>query len=383
MNNLTQTYDTIVIGAGQAGLSTGYFLKQQGRDFVILDANERVGDSWRQRWDSLRLFTPARYNGLVGMPFPAHPETFPTKDEMGDFLESYAEHFDLPVELGLRVERLAREGDGFVLQAGERQFAAKNVVVAMANYQKPHTPDFAEELDQDIVQIHSGDYCNPSQLQPGAVLIVGAGNSGSEIGMELARQGRRVWMSGRDVGQIPFRIESNAAHLILIRLVIRFLFHRVLTVSTPIGRKIRPKVVSKGGPLIRVKRQDMEAAGIERVPKMSGARDGRPVLEDGRVLDVANVVWCTGFHPGFSWIDLPVYEAHAHEPRHERGVATGEPGLYFVGLHFQSALSSAMVHGVERDARYVAQQIAARSAQAPAAERARTRSSAEPSVVKT
>lgn len=382
MSNEIQMYDTIVIGAGQSGLSTGYFLKQQGRDFVILDANERVGDAWRQRWDSLRLFTPARYNGLVGMPFPAHPEYFPTKDEFADYLENYAEQFDLPLKLGVRVQRLARQGEGFILEADGRQFAAQNVIVAMANYQRPHTPAFAEDLDRDIVQVHAGDYENPSQLQPGPVLIVGAGNSGSEIGMELAREGREIWMSGRNVGEIPFRIERKVAHRLLIPLVIRFFFHRVMTVDTPIGRKLRPKIVGKGGPLIRVKHDDMEAAGIRQVPQMAGVRHGQPLLEDGRVLDVANVVWCTGFHPGFSWIDLPVYEEGAHEPRHERGVAVDEPGLYFVGLHFQSALSSAMIHGVERDAHYVVEHLVARSAEAPTVDRRHTPAAAEPSVVK-
>lgn len=358
MNDPMLSYDTIIIGAGQAGLSTGYYLKQQGRDFVILDANERIGDTWRNRWDSLRLFTPARYNGLVGMPFPAPAHTFPTKDEMADYLEAYAAHFELPVRTGVRVDCLSKNGRGFVVTAGERRFTVKHVVVAMANYQKAKVPPFARDLDPGIVQLHSRDYRNPSQLQKGGLLIVGAGNSGSEIAMELAAD-HPIWLSGRDTGHIPFRIESLAARLLLIPLVLRFLFHRVLTVRTPLGRKARPKVLSRGGPLIRVKPEDMAAAGIERVPRTVGVRDGQPVLEDGRVLEVANVIWCTGFHPGFSWIKLPVLGET--EPVHERGVVAGEPGLYFVGLHFLSSLSSSMIHGVERDAQHVAQAIASGS----------------------
>ena len=356
----TQRYDTVVVGAGQAGLSVGYHLAKRGQRFVILEANDRVGDSWRTRWDSLRLFTPARYDGLDGLPFPASRDAFPTKDEMADYLESYATRFELPVETGVRVEELSRNGgDRFMLTAGNRRFEADNVVVAMANYQRPHVPDFARELDPSIVQMHSSEYRRPSQLGDGDVLIVGAGNSGSEIALELARS-RRVWMSGRDTGHVPFRIDSLAARLLLVRFVLRIVFHRILTVRTPMGRKARPKVLAAGGPLVRVKPSDLAAAGVERVPRTAGTRDGHPVLDDGRVLDVGNVIWCTGFDPDYSWVDLDVLgEA---EPQHERGVATSEPGLYFVGLEFLYAMSSIMVHGVGRDARRVVDEISSPAA---------------------
>ncbi len=357
-------FDTIVIGAGQAGLSVGYYLARQGRDFVILDAGERVGDSWRKRWDSLRLFTPARFDGLAGMPFPAPGHTFPTKDEMAGYLEAYARRFNLPVRTGVRVDRLSKEGDRFVLAAGDRRFEADNVVVAMANYQKPRVPGFARELDPGIVQFHSAEYRNPSQLRNGGVLIVGAANSGAEIAMEVTRT-HQTLLSGRTPGQVPCRIDAPAARFVLTPLVLRFVFHRVLTVDTPIGRRSRAKTASHGLALIRVKNGDLVAAGVERVPRTVGVQDGRPVLDDGRVLDVANVIWATGFDPDFAWIDLPVHGAH--EPLHERGVATGAPGLYFVGLHFQYAQSSSMIHGVGRDAKYIAARIAARSAPQPAA----------------
>jgi len=377
MNDQTLSYDTIVIGGGQAGLATGYYLQQQGRSFVILDASKRIGDSWRKRWDSLRLFTPARYNGLPGMPFPAPAHSFPTKDEFAGYLEAYAARFELPVRTGVRVDCLSRQGERFVVTAGDRRFEAENVVVAMANFQRPQVPPFARELDPGVVQLHSSEYRNPSQLQDGGVLIVGAGNSGSEIALEVAPD-HPTWMSGRDTGHIPFRIEGVAARLLLIRLVLRFLFHRLLTVATPIGRKVRPKALSQGGPLIRVKPEDLAAAGIERVPRTAGVRDGLPVLEDGRVLDVANVIWCTGFHPGFSWIDLPVLGSQ--EPIHERGVVASEPGLYFVGLHFLYALSSVMIHGVNRDAERIANEIAARSTTPAAADVSRSPASHEPRV---
>ncbi len=349
---------TVVIGAGQAGLSVGYWLQRQGFPFVILEANERIGDAWRRRWDSLRLFTPARFDGLPGMRFPAEADAFPTKDEMGRFLEAYAARFQLPVRTGVRVDRVVRRGDGYLVSAGNLRVEAEHVVVAMADFQRPRVPAFAAELAPAIVQLHSSEYRNPGQLGPGDVLVVGAGNSGAEIALELAR-GRRTWLSGRHVGHIPFRIDGLAARLLLVRLVLRVAFHRLLTTGTPVGRRMRPRVLSRGGPLIRVKPKQLEAAGVRRVPRTVGARDGLPVLEDGRVLQAGNIIWCTGYEPGFSWLDLPVFD-EAGAPRHERGVVPGEPGLYFVGLHFLYAMSSTMIHGVGRDAAYIARTIAER-----------------------
>ncbi len=353
----TERFETVVIGGGQAGLSVGHQLVKRGRPFVILEANERIGDSWRKRWDSLRLFTPARYNGLDGFPFPADDWSFTTKDEMADYLEAYAARFDLPVRTGVRVERLFRDGDRFVVETNGGVFEAENVVVAMADFQRPRVPEFAAELDPEIVQLHSHEYRNPSQLGDGAVLVVGAGNSGAEISLELALT-HRTWMSGRDTGHMPFRIEGVASRFLLAPLALRFVFHRVLTVNTPVGRNARPKILSRGAPVIRVKPNDLTSAGVERVPRMIGVRDGLPLLEDGRVLDAANVIWCTGYHTGFSWIDLPVFGAEG--PMHERGVVDSEPGLYFVGLEFLYAMSSVMVHGVGRDAKHIANSISAR-----------------------
>jgi putative flavoprotein involved in K+ transport len=367
----SERIQTVVIGGGQAGLSVGYHLARRGLPFVILDANPRIGDVWRNRWDSLRLFTPARFDGLDGMPFPGPAFAFPTKNEMADYLESYARHFDLPVRTGVKVDRVTREGRHYLITTGERQIEAEHVVVAMASYQVRRVPAFAGQLDPKIVQLHSVDYRGPRQLRDGGVLIVGAGNSGAEIAVEVAR-GHHTWMSGRDTGQIPFRTNSAASRLGLLRFVFRVVFHRLLTVDTPLGRKVRPKFISQGGPLIRVKSKQLAAAGVERVPRLAGIRDGQPVLDNGRVLEVANVIWCTGFHGGFSWIDLPVIASDG-EPKHLRGVVTAEPGLYFVGLHFLYSLSSAMIHGVGRDADRIAGTIG---------ERARS-STAEPVAIRT
>ncbi|MBZ0294080.1 MAG: NAD(P)/FAD-dependent oxidoreductase [Anaerolineae bacterium] len=360
MNQHKSDYDTIIIGGGQAGLSVGYYLKQQGRNFVILDASKQTGDVWRNRWDSLHLFTPARYCGLDGMPFPASPHSFPTKDAMADYLESYARRFDLPVRSDTRVDKLSRAGDRFVVTAGNLRFKSDNVVVAMAEWQQPRIPAFADELHDDIIQLHSQAYRNPSQLREGGVLVVGAANSGAEIAQDVARD-HTTWLSGNHPGHIPFRIETAIAQRLLIPFVLRILFHRIMTVKTPIGRKTRSQVKAHGMPLVRTKPVDLEAAGIKRVSKTVGTKNGLPVLADGHVLDVANVIWCTGFNPGFSWIDLPIFDKDG-EPIHERGVVASEPGLYFIGLTFIYAASSSEIHGVGRDAKYVADHIATQSA---------------------
>ncbi|CAN5495766.1 NAD(P)/FAD-dependent oxidoreductase [soil metagenome] len=357
--NGAETVNTVVIGAGQAGLTIGYYLTNYGIPFVILDANERIGDSWRKRWDSLRLFTPAILNGLAGMPFPAPSYYFPTRDEMADYLESYAARFGLPVRNGVKVDLLTKEGDNYIVGAGNQKFKAKNVVVAMSNHQHPRIPPFAKELDQEIMQLHSSEYRNPSQLKEGDVLVVGAGNSGAEISLELASR-HKTLLSGKDTGHVPFRIEGFAARLFLLRLVLRLGFHRIMTIKTKIGRKMRLKLLSHGGPLVRTKPYDLINAGIERIPRVVGVRDGMPLLEDQRLLKVSNIIWCTGFRAGFSWINLPIFGETMESPIHNRGI-TNEPELYFVGLLFLYSASSSMVHGVARDAEYIVKKILVRT----------------------
>jgi putative flavoprotein involved in K+ transport len=350
-----ERFKTVIIGGGQAGLAVGYHLARRDRSFVILDANERIGDSWRKRWDSLRVFTPARYDGLPGWSFPAPGWSYPTKDEVANYLESYAAQFQLPVRTGIHVRGLSREDGGYVVTAGQSRYEADNVVVATGGYQSPRIPVFASELDPAIRQLHSSDYRNPSQLRKGGVLVVGAGNSGAEIALESSA-GHTTWLSGRDTGQEPVRAGTLPDRFFTPPFW--FLLSLVLTVRTPIGRRARTQLSNRGLPLARVRRKDLVNAGVERVPRVTGVRDGRPMLADGRVLDPANVVWCTGFVPDFSWIDLPVFDQNG-EPTHERGVVRSEPGLYFIGLFFQSAASSSLIGGAGRDARHVARQIVA------------------------
>lgn len=356
--NRPQHVDTIVIGAGQAGLSAGYHLAKRGVDHLIVDGAERIGDSWRNRWDSLRLFTPARYDGLDGLPFPAPPTHYPTKDEMADYLESYVSHFELPVRLGFRVDRLSANGDRYMIASGDEVIEADNVVVAMGDHQRPRVPAFSVELDPTIHQIHSSDYRRPAQLPSGDVLVVGAANSGAEIALELARTGgRHVWLSGRHPGHVPANIEGPLAKHIVPRFAVGFLFHRLFKVTNPLGRRVLGRMSGKGRPLVRTKPRDLIAAGVDQVGRTTAVVAGRPQLDDGRTLDVATVVWATGYTPGFTWIDDDLVAGEY--PDHQLGVVTTRPGLFFVGLEFTYAVSSGQINGVGRDAARIADAIGA------------------------
>jgi hypothetical protein len=248
--------ETVVIGAGQAGLATGHHLARRGREFVILDAYQRVGDNWRCHWDSLRLYSPARAAALPGMRFPAPPASYPAKDQMADFLETYASTFELPVRTGVRVSRVAREDGGYLVATDGPAFRCDSVVVASGTFGRtPSVPDFAGELDPAILQLHSSAYKNPTQLRPGGVLVVGASHSGGDIAYEAGTAGHPTVLSGRIHGQVPFDIEGRPAQVIFP--VLFLVAKHLLTPRTPLGRKLRPEVRRHGGPLIRVKRADL------------------------------------------------------------------------------------------------------------------------------
>ena len=354
----TESFDTVVVGGGQAGLATGYHLARNGRSFVILDASDRIGDPWRQRWDSLRLYSPASHDGLPGMRFPAKRTAYPTANEMADYLESYAARLELPVRSSTAVESLTVEGGRYVVRSGDRSFEAENVVVATGVMQKPIVPSFAGALDRGITQLHSSDYRNIAQLQEGPVLVVGASHSGADIAYEVATRHRTI-LSGTDNGQIPVRVDTRRG-----RMGFRLLFlagSHVLTMDTPMGRKMRHHVRHGGAPLLRYRRKDLLAAGVERVTaRTTGVVDGMPELDDGTVVDVRNVVWCTGFEPDFSWIDVPFAREDDGYPVQYRGVVDSAPGLYFVGLVFLHSFASMLVRGTGRDAERVVTHIVSR-----------------------
>jgi len=362
--------DVVVIGGGQSGLAAGYHLARRGVDFVILDASERVGDSWRNRYDSLRLYSPARYDALPGLRFPLPGHVFPTGRQMADYLESYAAQFKLPVQNGVTVESVGGAGDGrdgFIVETNRGRYEAEQVIVATGIWTHPYVPDFAERLDPQIRQLHSSEYRNPSQLADGPVLVVGFSHSGSDLAIEVA-QSHRTIVSGRSHGEFPFSIDGRRGRLGWP--VMKFLAWNILTLDTPIGRKMAPEVRKPGAPRLRVRISDLRNAGVEWFEARTvGARDGKPVLADGRALDVANVIWCTGSSPDYGWIHLPITGADGW-PMHARGVVASAPGLYFLGQLFQYSFTSMLVLGAGRDAGYVVDRIVDRASRAPEKNRA-------------
>lgn len=347
--------DTLVIGGGQAGLAIGFYLKGQERNFLILDENQRVGDAWRKRWDSLRVFTPAKYDGLPGMAFPGDPLAFPSKDELAEFFQGYVARFDLPVQTGVRVERLWREGDRYIAASNDHRWEARNVVVATGAERCPKVPGFTAGLAPSVMQLHSSAYRNAGQLQDGPVLVVGLGNSGAEIALEVSRT-HRTLVAGKPAGEIPVKHGRAAARFVLP--VVRFAGLYVLSLGTPIGRKAAPALKAHGAPLIRTKAKDLARAGVELVPRVARVENGLPVLADGTRAEVTNVIWCTGFQEEFGWID-PALLDDGGMPRQYRGVALDSPGLFLLGQDFLYSVTSATLPGACRDARYLASKIPA------------------------
>ena len=362
MTDATEHVDTLIIGAGQTGLAAGYHLARRDMPFLIVDANDRIGDQWRRRYDSLRLFSPARWDGLPGRAFPAPGWSSPTGRQMADHLESYAAWFGLPVQTGVRVDRLSPAGDGtddFVAVAGDRRIRARQVIVATGAFTVPKIPEIAGRLDPAIRQLHSSEYRNPSQLADGPVLVVGLGHSGADIAYEVARTHRTV-VSGKPHGELPIRVlDTWRARLFLPLLA--FVEQYVLTIRTPIGRKAAAESRILPAPLLRVRRAELDQAGVERhESRVASVRDGKPVLEDGTVLDVATIIWCTGSRPDFGWIE-PSVAGPDGWPVEQRGVSPVQ-GLYFLGMPFQYGLTSMLIDGADRDAMYVVARIAERVA---------------------
>ena len=355
----TEHIETVIVGAGQAGLATGYHLQRAGRPFVILDGESRVGDGWRNQWDTLRLFSPAWADSLPGMPNPGPRWSYPTKDEFADYLEAYAVRFDLPVRLATRVTSVARDGDGFVVTTGESRIECDDVVLCTGTFGRtPRVPSFADQLDPSIRQLHSSEYRRPSQLADGTVLVVGASHSGCDIAYEVAAT-RPTVMVGPDTGQIPVAFTSPLLKVVFPAMLLAF--SHVLTRSNPVGRKARQEF-RHGGPRLRVQRRDLAERGVDWVQgRVVGAADGRPVLDDGRVVEARTVIWCTGFRQASTGCTCrPSTRPAGHAST--AGSSTTARGCASAASSSSTPPRRMIVHGVGRDAAYVAARIGRRHA---------------------
>jgi putative flavoprotein involved in K+ transport len=337
-------WSTIVIGGGQAGLAAGYHLQKMQDDFIILDASVKTGDSWRARWDSLKLFTPKEFTGLPGWEYPSNTSVL-TKDQMAEYLELYAKKFSLPVRAGNRVIRLSKNENGFIVETTRAVFTCNRVIVATGTNQLPYTPSFSTELDPGIVQLHAASYRNPGEIPYGNVLVVGSATSGIEIAIELSKT-HHAMLAGKPSFVVPagaFRFGPKFYW---------WFVNNVLTIKTPVGRKAKQRIVNGGGVIPQMLSR-LQAAMVEKLPRVTGVKNGLPLLEDGQVLPVAAVIWCTGYRPDFGWLDIPGITIENGWPLTKRGVSTVVQGLYFVGIPFQFGLSSGLVGGVGRDAAYI------------------------------
>jgi putative flavoprotein involved in K+ transport len=338
---------TIVVGAGQAGLVMARHLQAAGEPVLVLEGDDRIGDTWRRHYPSLRLFTTPKYSSLPGWRIPV--PGFPTGNEMADYLEAYAQRFELPVRTGTRVISVECEGRPFRVSTDRGDVVADRVVVASGAHRRPRMPAFAAELSPHLRQLHSLEYRNAAQLVPGGVLVVGAANSGSDIALESAAAGHPTWLAGRHPGQVPIDIDSRRGRALAP--VIMFAFRHVLTLRTPMGRRAHQHSLHHGVNLVRNKLADLDGAGVTRIGRIEAVHDGAPVTADGFVPDVKTVVWCTGSGPDHSFLPDEALGEDGR-PRHNRGVSPID-GLYFLGLEFQYALASGTIQGLDRDARHL------------------------------
>ena len=345
----TDDVEVAVIGAGQAGLAMGYFLKRQGHRFVILESAAEIAPAWRERWESLTLFTPRRSSALPGLPFPGDPEGYPTRDEVIAYLERYAEIFDLPIELNSEVKKLdLGEGASFRLELDDRTITADQVVVATGPFQTPFVPKLADRLAPEVFQTHATGYRRPDEVPPGAVLVVGGGNTGFQIAKELSATHSVVLSIGSRQTPLPQRPLGRDLFWWLTKA-------RILdkSVDTRLGQRLSTRETLIGSSSRELKRR----YGVELKPRAVDA-DGRRVrFEEGSELEVDAVIWATGYRPDYSWIKLPIFD-EVGRLRHRRG-ATDVRGLYFLGLTWQYTRGSALIGWVKGDAEFIAKRIAA------------------------
>jgi putative flavoprotein involved in K+ transport len=341
-------YDEIVIGAGQAGLAMGYYLKKEKRSFLILGKEKNIGDVWRERYDSLVLFTTRAYSTLPGFHFEGDQHTYPTKDELADYLSAYAKNFALPLQFNTNVYRLYKEDNHFVVKTNQGDFISKNVIVATGPFQTPYIPVFSQQLSDDIYQVHSSEYHNPGQLKKGPVLIIGGGNSGAQIAVELSRSKEVYFSVGHKMKFFPQVIGNRN---------IFWWFQKLGLLQANINTKIGRFLSRQPDPIfgLELKRALKEKKVIIK-PRSVSVENDRIMFEDVSTLSFSNVIWATGFKSDYDWINIDGVLTHNGKPIHQRGV-TNVKGLYFIGLPWQYRRGSGLLYGVGYDAAYLSVNI--------------------------
>ena len=351
-------FDVAVIGAGQAGLAVGYFLARQGRRFVILEAADGVGAAWRDRWDSLVLFTPRRYDALPGLSFPGDPDGYPTRHEVIAYLEQYAAAFELPIAFNSAVRSLLPENGAFRIEVDGRRIFADQVVVATGPFQRPAVPSVAEGLAREVFQVHSVGYHRPGDVPDGRVLVVGGGNTGFQIAKELSASHAVQLAIGSRQTPLPQKMLGRDLFWWLTKLGLL-----KKTADSRLGRRLRERDTLIGSSARELKRRYR----VTLMPRVVEASGRSVSFADGSERDVDAVIWATGYRADHSWIEAPVLDGDGRV-RHRRGV-TDVPGLYFLGLSWQHTRGSALLGWVEEDAEFIATEIdaaaSARAAQAP------------------
>jgi putative flavoprotein involved in K+ transport len=318
----TSSYEVVVVGAGQAGLALGHFLRRQSRNFVILERAGRIAAAWRERWDSLTLFTPRRYSGLPGPAFPGDPDGYPTRDEVIAYLDRYAETFELPIELNSDIRGLDLGDDGrFRLEVDGRTITADQVVVATGPFQTPSVPKPAERLAGDVFQTHAVGYRRPGEVPPGTVLVVGGGNTGFQVAKELSATHQVVLSVGSRQTPLPQRPLGRDLFWWLTKMGILD-----KTVDSRLGGKLSTRDTLIGSSPRELERR----YGVELKPRAVDAEGHTVHFEDGTAVEVDAVIWATGYRADYAWIRLPIFDEQGRL-RHRRG-ATDVPGLFFLGL---------------------------------------------------
>lgn len=339
--------DVIVIGAGQAGMAVAYEVKRRGLQPILLDSGNRVGDTWRQRWDSLVLFTPGRFDSLPGLPFPAGADDYPGKDAVADYLDRYARQMDLPIRLGTEVTGVAGSFGSYMVSAGGRRHTAPQVVIATGPFHRPVIPSVAGGFDPAVIQLHTAEYRNPAGLPSGPVLVVGAGNSGCQVARELSAS-RAVHLSAGDRNPVlPQRILGRDFFWWagLVR------FDRI-TAQSRLGRRLQTRDPVFGDGPRRLARR----CRVRLHPRLVGAEGRTAWFTDGTTATVNSVVWATGFTVDHSLVTVPGVLDENGRIRQQGGV-TSSRGLYTIGLPWQRTRGSALLGFVGRDAADITDRI--------------------------